>query len=107
MSVLAPFKAFTDFLQQCVSGGFGVGFDCNSCLKPAPRNFRSVNMNPSTIGKYIAEEVTLGRLVVVYLQEVLPGLCGSKGTLMAKTDLQSVHRQVPAHVDGQELLSIE
>ena len=44
-----------------------MGFNRNSRLKPAPRNFQSVNANPSTVDRYIAEEVTaLGRMAVAH-----------------------------------------
>ena len=59
-------EAFAAFLRRGMSGGFWIGFSHNSPLRPAPKKFRSVDLNPSTVNKYVAEEMALGRLVVFH-----------------------------------------
>ena len=61
-----PDGAFAAFLRRGFSGGFRIGFDRSSPLRPAPKNFRSVTTNPSIVDKYVAEEMALGRLVVAH-----------------------------------------
>ena len=58
--------AFAAFLRRGISGGFRIGFNHRSPLRPASKNFQSVNLNPSTVDRYISEETELGRLVVVH-----------------------------------------
>ena len=58
-----PDKDFVAFLLRGISQGFRIGFSRSSQLKPPPGNFHSVNANRSTVDKYIAEEVAMGRLV--------------------------------------------
>ena len=60
-----PDGAFSAFLRRGISGGFRIGFNRRSPLRPAPKNFQSVNLNPSTVDRYISEEIDRGRLVVV------------------------------------------
>ena len=63
--------AFAAFLRRGISGGFQIGFDCSSPLRPAPKNFQSMNLNPSTVDKYVVEEVVLGRLVAAHTGVVI------------------------------------
>ncbi len=63
---LHPDEAFAAFLRRGISGGFRIGFSSGSRLRPAPKNFRSVDLNPFTVNKYVAEEMALGRRVVVH-----------------------------------------
>ena len=65
-----PDRQFADFIMRGVSHGFRIGFNRSSTLRPAPENFRSVKLNPTTVEKYLAEELTLGRLVPSQAAEV-------------------------------------
>ena len=52
-------------MRRGLGHGFQIGFDRKHPLRPARGNFRSVADNPTTVSRYIAEEVAAGRLELV------------------------------------------
>ena len=57
-----PDQRFAAFMRRGISFGFRIGYDSKLQLRPPPGNFRSVVDNPDKVSRYIAEEVSAGRL---------------------------------------------
>ena len=59
-----PDKQFVHYILTGIEKGFRIGFsDTEVTRHLAERNLLSASSNPEVVSKYLAEEVTLGRVV--------------------------------------------
>ena len=80
-----PDSAFSSFILRGMAQGFHIGFDQSTCcLRSCSANHLSALANRTVVDVYIANEVTLGRLIGPLPQEVAVGVYVSPIGLVPK-----------------------
>ena len=69
-----PDQRLAAFLRRGFTSGFRIGFKKGSTLQSADKNLSSVNVNPSVVDSYIAEEVAMGKLHQATPQAITEGI---------------------------------
>jgi hypothetical protein len=79
-----PDQRFAAFIRRGIQHGFRIGFNSAACsLRAAQRNHGSVSNQASQVDKYIAEEVSAGKLRRIY-DPLPPGIHSSQIGLIPK-----------------------
>ena len=69
-----PDTAFAHYVVNGLRHGFRIGFNHSSLLRSAATNMESARQHPEIISDYLAKEQSLGRMLGLFTEEMLPNL---------------------------------